>query len=492
MKILMVSSECVPYAKSGGLADVVAALSRQLNFSGHDVRIIIPGYSFLDLKKSKTVIDKLNIGMGFRKEVIKITQKILPESKVKVYFAEHPLFAERIGIYGDHGSHAYRDNHYRFSLLSAAAFSMSKTLDWIPDIIHSHDWPAGLVSSYLEENKKNGSFKNTESVFTIHNTGYQGNFSKHDIHSTGLPWDAISKNKARYIDEINFLRAGIENSKAVTTVSPSYAEEIKVEGFGHGLEKLLISKNDSFCGILNGVDYSEWDPEQDTLLELNFSAKKLANKWKLKETLQKKSELKIDPDTALIGMVGRLVDQKGFAELCTTNTENPGAIRQICENKNVQLVILGTGEKWIEDELATLDKELPNLKVYLEFDNKLAHLIEAGSDFFLMPSKYEPCGLNQVYSLKYGSIPIVRATGGLKDTVVDYFNDPENSTGFHIPEMSSKSIVNIVTSVLALWNDNKKNINSIRQRGMAKEFLWKKYAKEYETLYTKCLLGLKD
>lgn len=483
----MVSSECVPYAKSGGLADVVAALSRQLNISGHDVRILLPGYSFIESEKSSTIIKKLSVKMGFKEETLKITQKILPESKVKVYFAEHPVFTKRTGIYGEHGSHAYRDNHYRFSLLSAAAYSLSTELHWIPDIIHSHDWPAGLVSSYLEENKKNGSFKNTESVFTIHNTGYQGNFSKHDLHSTGLPWNAVSKDKALYIDEINFLRAGIENSKAVTTVSPSYAEEIKIEGFGHGLEKLLISKDDSFCGILNGVDYSEWDPEQDKLLELNFSAKKLGNKWKLKEILQKKAGLQTNPDSALIGMVSRLVDQKGFGELCTTSSENPGAIRQICENRDVQLIILGTGEKWIEDELRELDQDLQNLKVYLEFDNTLAHLIEAGSDFFLMPSKYEPCGLNQVYSLKYGSVPIVRATGGLKDTVTDYFNDEKNSTGFHIPEMSSESIINTVKSVLKLWGENKKSIEKIRQRGMAMEFQWEKYAKEYEALYKKCL-----
>ncbi|MDA3941195.1 MAG: glycogen/starch synthase [Spirochaetia bacterium] len=487
MKILMVSSECVPYAKSGGLADVVAALSRQLNNTGHDVRILLPGYSFLDLNKSETIIDNLNVVMGFREENLQIVQKILPESKVKVYFAKHPLFTKRTGIYGKHGSHAYRDNHYRFALLSAAAFSLSIKINWIPNIIHSHDWPAGLAASYLRENKKNGSFMNTESVFTIHNTGYQGNFSKYDILSTGLKWDKVSKDKANYIDEINFLKSGIENSKAVTTVSPGYAEEIKIEGFGHGLEKLLVSKKDAFSGILNGADYSEWDPEQDKLLELNFSAKKLNNKWKLKEKLQKKAGLSTDKDKALIGMVGRLVDQKGFGELCKKNDNTPGAIRKICENKDIQLIILGTGEKWIEDDLKALNEELPNLKVYLNFDNALAHLIEAGSDFFLMPSKYEPCGLNQVYSLKYGSIPIVRATGGLKDTVVDYFTDKKNSTGFHIPEMTSESIVNTIKSAIDLWGDNKESIGEIRQRGMMKEFLWSEYAEEYEALYTKCL-----
>ena len=487
----MVSSECVPYAKSGGLADVVAALSRQLKTSGHDVRILLPLYSFPDLNNHKQIFNKLNVSMGFQEEELVITESILPESKVAVYFAGHPLFTERSGIYGEHGSHAYRDNHYRFALLSATAFSLSGTLDWTPDIIHSHDWPAGLVSSYLGEYKKKGKFINTESVFTIHNTGYQGNFSKHDLHSTGLPWEAVSKDKAHYKDQINFLRSGILNSKAVTTVSPSYAEEIKTAGFGHGLEELLISKKDSFFGILNGVDYSEWDPERDSLLNVNFSAKKLTNKWKLKEHLQKKADLPIDSGSAaLIGMVGRLVDQKGFGELCknTKKQNEAGAIEQICSDRDVQMVILGTGEKWIEDELRRLDKKLPNLKVFLEFDNTLAHLIEAGSDFFLMPSKYEPCGLNQVYSLKYGAIPIVRATGGLKDTVSDFFHDTELGTGFHIPEMSSKSIVTTVTSVLDLWRDSRKSIDGVRKRGMAMEFLWSKYAVEYEKLY-KTLTG---
>ena len=481
----MVSSECVPYAKSGGLADVVAALSRQLDTSDHDVRVLLPKYSFLNLKAHNIIIDKLNVSMGFKEEELVITENILPESKVTVYFAGHPLFTERSGIYGENGSHAYRDNYYRFALLSATAFSLSEKLKWIPDIIHAHDWPAGLVSSYLNEYKKRGSFQNTESVFTIHNTGYQGNFSKYDLHPTGLPWKSVSNIAAHYKDEINFLRSGILNSRAVTTVSPSYAEEIKIAGFGHGLEELLIGKKEFFKGILNGVDYTEWDPENDPLLDINFSEKNLTNKWKLKEELQKKSGLTKGSGIALIGMVGRLVDQKGFRELCwnTTNNNGIGAIEQICSNSDVQIVILGTGEKWIEDELLRLDRKLPNLKLILEFDNSLAHLIEAGSDFFLMPSKYEPCGLNQIYSLKYGSIPIVRATGGLKDTVNNFFQDKENGTGFHIPEMSSESIVKTVNHVLDLWRRNGKSIDIIRQRGMTMEFPWSRYAKEYEKLY---------
>lgn len=485
----MVSSECDPYAKAGGLADVVAALSRQLDLFGHDVRILLPGYRFTNYKNTDNVIDKLDIPMGFQKERVKITADVLPGSKVPVYFIGHHLFTERSGIYGEHGSHAYRDNHYRFALLSATALSLSTELDWIPDIIHSHDWPAGLVSSYLNEYKKQGHFISTESVFTIHNAGYQGNFSKHDLHSTGLSWRSVSNYKANYKDEINLLRIGILNSKAVTTVSPGYAEEIKVEGLGYGLEELLVSKKDSFKGILNGVDYKEWDPKQDSLLEINFSEKNLNNKWKLKEILQEKSGLPKESAVSLIGLIGRLADQKGFVELCsnTSKSNETGAIEQICSNTDVQMIILGTGEKWIEDNLRLLDRKLPNLKVFLEFDNSLAHLIEAGSDFFLMPSKYEPCGLNQIYSLKYGSIPIVRATGGLKDTITDYFQDKKNGTGFYIHEMSSKSIVSTVASVLDLWKNNKIIIDSIRKRGMKMEFLWSESAAEYVELYRKCL-----
>ena len=483
----MVSSECVPFAKSGGLADVVAALSGKLGRMGHDVRIILPEYSFLNMKKSNIATKKLIVHMGLRDENIIFSEGNLPGSKTRVLFAGHPVFTNRAGIYGDNGSHSYRDNYYRFALLSASAFSYSLSEKWIPDIIHSHDWPAGLVPAYLNSFKMRNLFNHTESVFTIHNTGYQGNFSKHDIHATGLTWSLVSSKKAKYIDEINFLQCGIVNSKAVTTVSPGYADEIKIPGKGHGLEQILINKNDYFSGILNGVDYSEWNPENDSFLNLNFSYKNLNNKWKLKEILQHKAKLPVNPKTALIGMVGRLVDQKGFGELCKVNSNGTTAIEQICKNSDVQMVILGTGEQWIEEALINLSKKLPNLKVFLEFDNGLAHLIEAGTDFFLMPSKYEPCGLNQVYSLKYGSIPIVRATGGLKDTVIDYFQNKTAGTGFHIPEMSSESIVKTVFEVLNLWRNNKSILKSIRKTGMLEKFPWEYSAKKYEQLYTKCL-----
>ncbi len=483
----MISSECVPFAKSGGLADVVAALSRQLSSMGHDVRIILPEYSFLNLEETKITVEKLIVPMGIKDETVKISETNLPGSKLKVVFVGHSVFTNRTGIYGEHGSHSYRDNYYRFALFSASAFSYSHAENWIPDIIHSHDWPAGLVPAYLNNFKTKNLFNQTESIFTIHNTGYQGNFSKYDILPTGLSWNGVSSKKAKYIDEINFLQSGIVNSKAVTTVSPSYADEIKIPGKGHGLEQILINKNEYFLGILNGVDYTEWDPEHDSFLDLNFSYKNLKNKWKLKELLQNKSQLPVNSKTALIGMVGRLADQKGFSELCKINNNNTTAIEQICNNSDVQMIILGTGEKWIEEELKKLSNKLPNLKVFLEFDNGLAHLIEAGTDFFLMPSKYEPCGLNQIYSLKYGSVPIVRATGGLKDTVIDYFKNENTGTGFHIPGMNSGSIVETVRNVLDLWRNNKNIIERIRKTGMLKEFLWEDSATQYEKLYKKCL-----
>ncbi len=480
----MVSSECTPYAKSGGLADVVASLSGQLNRMDVDVRILIPYYPFISLEDSRQIFSGLKVEMGFTDETVSVTETLLPESNVRIYFLKNKVFTERPGIYGDHGSHDYRDNYYRFALLSKTALVLSEKLKWIPDIIHSHDWPTGLTSSYLREYRKRDLFLDTETVFTIHNTGYQGTFSKYDLHPAGLPWEAVHSKPPKYKDSINYLRSGIENSSWVTTVSPGYAEEIKKEGAGHGLEKLLTERKESFTGILNGVDYSEWNPENDSLLEYNFSIDDLGNKWKLKEILQQRSGLETDTSKVLIGMVGRLVDQKGFGELCgnSADKEKPGAIETICSDSDIQLVILGTGEEWIEKKLADLELKLPNLKVYLEFDNSLAHLIEAGSDFFLMPSKYEPCGLNQIYSLKYGSVPIVTATGGLKDTVCNFFTD-NNGTGFHIPEMSSDSISSTVLKAVDIRKNSEETIDKIRKRGMAMEFSWAQYAGEYMKIY---------
>ncbi|MCF6335971.1 MAG: glycogen/starch synthase, partial [Spirochaetales bacterium] len=232
MNILMVSSECTPYAKSGGLADVVASLSRQLGEMNFDVRILLPYYSFVEIKSSRQIFSDLKVNMGFDEETVSLTETTLKGSNVKVYLLENKLFSERSGIYGNHGSHNYRDNYYRFALLSKTAFVLSQNLKWIPDIIHSHDWPTGLTAAYLNEYRKRDLFPDTLAVFTIHNTGYQGTFSKYDLHPIDLAWESVHSKKAGFKDQINFLRSGIENSSSVTTVSPGYAEEIKSKGLG--------------------------------------------------------------------------------------------------------------------------------------------------------------------------------------------------------------------------------------------------------------------
>ena len=487
MKILMVASECVPFAKTGGLADVVYSLSRELEKRGDDVRILMPGYSFLDKKIFESSASlKISVPSQFRKERVTIRSAFLPDSSIKVYFLSHPLFRDRTGMYGDKDSPSYRDNHRRFILLNRAVFPLCEKTGWIPDVIHAHDWQAALIPSYLNNGEGGELFRKVKSVLTIHNIGYQGIFSKHDIHASSLPWSAVSNTKAGYNDSLNFLKAGILNSDLITTVSPKYAEEIKTPSFGEGLENFLREREERLFGILNGADYSQWNPERDPHIPVHFSADKTSGKEKLKEIIKKRFGLPVEEDLPLIGMVSRLASQKGFNELCGSNGRK-GALECILEKEEVQIIILGTGEKWIEDALLKLQSRFKNLRVKIDFDNELAHLIEAGSDFFLMPSRYEPCGLNQIYSLKYGTIPIVTETGGLSDSVTDYFADPDEGTGFYIPDFTAEAVCSSTEKAVRLWYTDRNKLKEIMKRGMKKDFSWKESAEKYRSLYRKII-----
>lgn len=482
----MVSSECVPFAKTGGLADVVNSLSKSLSSFGHDVRIIIPAYSSFSEHYKKSDL-KTSVALGFSTEKVTFSLTTLENSRVKVYFVYHPFFTKRKGLYGNKESGTFRDNHRRFTLLNMSVFSLCSLLSWIPDIIHVHDWQASLIPAYLTSGSAGGDFSAVKSVLTIHNIGYQGIFSKHDIHVTGLDWEYTSNTKARYHDSLNFLRTGILNSDHVTTVSPTYAKQIQAPSHGEGLNTLLKEKKEHLSGILNGADYSEWNPESDPLLPLHYSRNDLLPKLSLKAMLQSECGLPIDPDKPLIGMVSRLAVQKGFHELCGTENHGDnrsGALKRICTDLDVQIVILGNGETQFEKALESLAGEYPQLKVFIIFDNTLAHLIEAGADFFLMPSIYEPCGLNQIYSLAYGTIPIVTNTGGLADTVIDETSHPGEGTGFLIDSPSSDAIFATVEKVISLWYHEKERVKEIRLRGMSKNFSWDISAKEYEKIYT--------
>ncbi len=479
-RILMVSSEAVPYAKAGGLADMVSALSLELNGYGHDVRILLPCYGSIDKKGLEKLAGPIEIPMGNGNEKAEIYSHMLKDT-LPVYFVDHDRLFDRAGIYGPNSGESYTDNGERFTLLCRSTFQLCRMIDWIPDIIHCHDWSAGLIPLYLNTIEYTKEFKNTASVFTIHNIGYQGIFSADETKHTCLfePAALLHNN------DMNFLKCGIDQSNIVTTVSRKYAQEIKTPEYGEGLEELLDYRKYDLFGILNGVDYNEWNPETDKYIKpLNYCVENLKNKKLLKEKLQKEAGLEINGDKPLIGIVSRLTGQKGLQELCLPSS---GCLESLCGKMDLQIVVLGTGEKWCEEELNRLGKSLPNLKTWIEFDNRKAHLIEAGSDLFLMPSRYEPCGLNQLYSLRYGTLPIVRETGGLADTVEKYNEENGEGTGFTFNDLTPEAIFNVTGWAVWAWYNRKEHFEKMQQRAMKKDFSWKRAIPEYEKVYNEAL-----
>lgn len=484
MKILMVSSESVPFAKSGGLADVVTALSQELVGKGHDVKILIPQYGFIQDSSMETLPWNFHVKYDSVDTTFRIAKTVL--HKIEFLFLQHPLFTERQGIYGNPGNSPYSDNMYRFMLFSYAAFEICRKLNWYPDVFHCHDWPTGILPVLLKRNKEK-QFNKTVSVMTIHNLGYQGKFSKHDIHFTDLKADDLITTHSRLSKdtrEINFLASGIQHADQITTVSKTYAEEIQSREQGAGLNELLSRRNRDLSGILNGVDYTEWNPENDQYLPLHYSANAQNNKSSLKAELQKHMELDINPDIPIIGMVSRLADQKGFRELCGGT---PSSLERILQDFSFQIIIVGTGDTEIENSLTELSDKFKNFSVSIAFNNYLAHLVEAGSDFFLMPSRYEPCGLNQIYSLRYGTIPIVRKTGGLADTVESFSKDFSTGTGIVFDLMSGEAIYHAVEQTNEFWKSAKSKIQEIRKRCMNMRFRWDSSAASYIEIYNKAL-----
>jgi len=475
-KILMVSSEAVPYAKTGGLADMVSALALHLKTSGDDVRIVIPRYYNVDKSKLEKLESPLGVPTGTDEKWTAVYSDML-KGKVPVYFIDYDQLYGRSGIYGPSGSESFADNAERYNLLCRSAFQLCRLLNWIPDVIHCHDWAAGLVPLYLNTIEYTGDFSRTASVFTIHNIGYQGVFPPTEIRHTGL----LETEAMLHKDNLNFLKCAIDQSQIITTVSPTYAQEIKTAQYGEGLEDLLDYRKYDLFGILNGVDYSDWNPESDPYISPhNYSASDRSNKKKLKALLQQEASLEISDEKPLIGIVSRLADQKGFRELCEPFY---GCLASLCRYIDLQFVILGTGEQWCEEELGRLTRTLPNLHVWTEFDNRKAHLIEAGSDFFLMPSRYEPCGLNQLYSLKYGTLPIVRSTGGLADTVENYNQETGEGTGFTFFDLTPEAIYNVVGWAVWAWYNKKEHIEKMQAEAMSRDFSWTEPVKEYRRVY---------
>ncbi len=485
----MVSAEAVPFAKTGGLADMVSALSIALEKAGNEVKIVMPRYYKINRDNLTKIDSPLGVPCGWREEWCGVYKAVLPGStNVETYFLDHENAFGRDGIYGTKEESDFHDNPYRFSILCHGAFQLCRMLHWYPNVIHAHDWSSGLAPVLLKFHERwTSEFSRTISVFTIHNLGYQGNYDKGNWGALGLDWNLFHGAGFEDFDRINFLKAALESSDALTTVSPTYAREIQSPQGGFRMDGILRNRSNVLTGILNGVDMDYWNPSKDKKIPQNYNFKTLAKKAVNKKALQERMGLPVDEKIPVFGVVTRLADQKGIAELFAPTY---GCCYSICRDMAVQMVVLGSGEKWCENELQALQDKCPNLKIYIGYDEGLSHLIEAGSDFFLMPSKYEPCGLNQMYSLLYGTLPIVRNTGGLSDTVEQYNQETGEGTGFRFDYLSPRSIYDTVGWAVYAWYNKKEHIKAMQKRAMQKNFSWDLSAEKYMEVYQKALDNL--
>ncbi|MGA3115641.1 MAG: glycogen synthase GlgA [Syntrophobacteraceae bacterium] len=482
MQVLFCASEAAPYAKSGGLADVAGSLPESLHKLGCDVRIFMPLYRCV--RDTAPALDPLAQGIlipvGTRDYHVHLWES-RTESGIPIYFLEKDEFYDRSYLYGSPVRGDYEDNAERFIVFSLAVRQLCAAIDWYPSILHLHDWQTGLVAAYFQMNWRYDSrFGRSGIVFTIHNIAYQGVFPAGFFNLTNLPPSAWSFDGIEFWGNCNFLKSGLVYSDFITTVSPRYASEITTKDFGFGLDGVLKEREDSFRGILNGIDTNIWDPQTDPSLPCNYSADDLDGKKVCKEALYKRMGLTAKScDLPLLGMISRLAAQKGFdllEEILPDLMKLP-----------VNLIILGTGEAAIETNLRNMAKLYPNrLKLTNNYDEKMAHLIEAGADIFLMPSRYEPCGLNQMYSLRYGTIPVVHATGGLEDSVTDVLEYPDSGTGFKFYKYEPKAFLETISSALELLKDTQKWVE-IQKRAMAQDFSWDRPARQYVEVYEKVL-----
>lgn len=485
LKILFISSECVPFAKTGGLGDVVGSLPIALKQLGHDVRVVIPKYGFIDAVKHgvRHEFGPMGVWMGNTEEWCNVhMSSIGGDAGVPVYLIEFNLFFERGGIYHDSDFNDYLDNPRRFAFLSRAALQLCADMKFKPDIVHVHDWQSALAPAYLKIwHWDHPVLGNAASVLTIHNIVYQGIYPRTHYNYIGLGWQNFTWDKLECFGEINFLKGGVVYADMVNTVSPGYARETLTPEGGCGLAPYLNDIRDRYTGILNGADYHEWDPETDKLIPSRFSAGDLSGKRECKRALQKRMDLVQDPDIPVIGVISRFVSQKGLELLAKR-------IEKIVYDMKVQFAILGAGDKGLEWFFGGLPaRHGGRIGAFIGYNNELSHLITAGSDFFLMPSLYEPCGLTQLHAMKYGTLPIVRATGGLDDTVVNYDEKTGEGTGFKFWEPSDHAVYYAAGWAVSTYYDRKPHMQKLVQNAMAQDYSWEKSAKEYEKLYDKAI-----
>ncbi len=485
LNILLAASEVVPFAKSGGLADVAGALPKALHALGHDVRVVLPRYYIVDREKYglKRMEGSLGVPMGSMGEAwAAVYEGVLPGSEVPVYFIEHEGFFGRKGLYDEEGT-GYGDNDNRFIFFSKAVMQLAKKLRFKPDVIHANDWHTAAIPVLLNTTYAlDPDFSFTGTLLTIHNLQHQGKFYKGAMDVLGVGWQHFNADELEEYDGINLLKGGIVHADAINAVSRKYAQEIRTPTFGWGLDRLIDSKAYKLYGILNGVDYEEWSPAVDPLIPHSFDLDDLGGKALCKEELQKEFNLPVRSDVPLIGLVGRLAEQKGITLLAA-------AIWNLME-LDIQIVLLGAGEKWAEHFFSDVAAKYPEkFATYIGYRNDLAHQIEAGSDMFLMPSLFEPCGLNQIYSLRYGTVPIVRATGGLDDTIQNYDSESMSGTGFKFYDATPEALTATVKWAVDTWYSDRDGFDQLRHNGMQKRFDWNEAAKGYVDLYRHIIGG---
>ncbi len=466
MKILMVASEAAPFAKTGGLADVVGSLPAALKALGHEAAVLLPRYATVDLKNARRVYDSLPIWLPPHRYD---TSVYLIERETPFYFLDYPPLYDRPGFYGEDGVD-YPDNHIRFAVLAQAALAFCRRV-WRPDILHAHDWQAGLVPAYLRTIYTNDpTFLGIHSLFTIHNLGYHGLFPAAALADIGLAGtEEFRPSGLEFFGKVCYLKGGLNYAEALTTVSPTYAREIQTPEYGFGLDGVLRARSQVLSGILNGADYTEWSPETDRFIAAHYSTDDLSGKRICKQDLLREFDLSAEAmDAPLIGIVSRFTSMKG-ADLVAEAADS-------LVNEGYYMVALGTGEPQYEELFQAMAARHPSrIAVRIGYDNPLAHKIEAGADLFLMPSRYEPSGLNQMYSLKYGTVPVVRATGGLDDTI-------EPGTGFKFWEYSGSALAGVLRAAREAFADPE-GWRATMLAGMARDFSWRVSAAEYARLY---------
>jgi starch synthase len=474
MHIAFVASECVPFSKTGGLADVVGVLPRSLAAAGHQISVFVPRYRHTHISEERAVVQSITVPFDDRYRFCSIlTGAGYPG--VRFFFVDYPPYFDRDGLYGT-SSGDFPDNAERFALFCRAVLEGSKILG-VPDIFHCHDWQSALLPILLRtQYDEDPAFNNTGSVFTIHNMGYQGLFPPEILPLLTLPWDLFTITKMEYFGNVNFLKGALAYSDWITTVSRKYAQEIQTGEFGFGLDGVLKERAQTLTGILNGVDYEEWNPETDRFTAAHYSPDDLSGKRECKQDLLASfGMMNADPDVPLIGIVSRFAAQKGFDLI--------GQIVDRLALEDVLLTVLGSGDRLYEEMFLRLSRQVPHkIAVKIAYDNALAHKIEAGADMFLMPSRYEPCGLNQIYSLKYGTVPIVRATGGLDDTIDPWDARTKKGTGFKFQEPTGEALLRTIHQALQLYRDQT-SWQRLMRNGMSKDFSWRSSAREYIRVY---------